>query len=201
MSRPMGCFILAIALFFLSTSCKSATRPVPAPPEAFGPISASQDAPRSTIGAADGSIVVPELRGLSGRVEGQYVVWTARLYPEGHYSPVDGWSVQIFMNTDQKPTGYSSYGYDYSAYDQGEVDMTILRFADSELIGYAGLHIQGDRMKITVPLSVIQDDGAMDWRAEVYRDGGLHGLYFGSVVLPPVASRLGSSRRSVPGRR
>jgi len=102
-----------------------------------------------------------------------------------HYDPVhpDGWSFQLFLDTDQDPaTGYW-LGYDYLTRDS-ELDLNGTSIRVRRTIPLVGpgsdgwgeetavvpIHVNGSTVTFRVPLDAVDDhDGTVDFGLEVYR--------------------------------
>jgi len=122
---------------------------------------------------------VPVLGGITTEVEnGQWVIRATVIPrdPNPFYSvsQAGAWSLQLFLNTDQQPTGYSD-GYDFeTGWWADEVEPFAVRgpiptCCDwGEVSGYAGLQLVGNRVTVRVPLSAIRDDGSLNWRLETF---------------------------------
>ena len=122
---------------------------------------------------------VPVLGGITTEVEnGQWVV-RATIIPRDpspfySVSQAGAWSLQLFLNTDQQPTGYAD-GYEFeTGWWADEVEPFAVRgpipgCCDwGRVSGYAGLQIIGNRVTVRVPLSAIADDGSLNWRLETF---------------------------------
>jgi len=101
-----------------------------------------------------------------------------------HYDPLrpDGWSFQLFLDTDQSPTGYW-LGYDYLTRDSElDLDGKLIRVRRTiPLIGPGAdgwgeetavvpIHVNRSTLTFRVPLEVVTDhDGKVDFALEIYR--------------------------------
>jgi len=173
-------FFLLSCLALCTSGCKSFLAPEqPAiTMRSAGPGSA-RTAAETAIWETPSQGQVPVLGAITTEVEnGQWVV-RATLIPrdaEPFYSVsrAGAWSLQLFLNTDQQPTGYAD-GYEFeTGWWADEVEPFAVRgpipaCCDwGEVTGYASLQIIGNRVTVRVPLSALRDDGALSWRLETF---------------------------------
>ena len=174
------------AILLLSTLvlCASGCRSVLAPEEASttsqlaGP-QRGNTAPAAVAWETPSQGQVPVLGGITTEVENGLWVMRATMIPRDpnpfySVSQAGAWSLQLFFNTDQRPTGYAD-GYDFETGWWGdEVEPFVVRgpipaCCDwGEVSGYAGMQILLNRITVRVPLSAIRDDGALNWRLETF---------------------------------
>lgn len=103
---------------------------------------------------------------------------------ELRYDPMrpGGWSFQLFLDTDQEPTGYW-LGYDFLTRDtEADLDGRSLRVRRTIALGAPGadgwgeetavvpVHVNRSMLSFRVPLAAITDhDGCIDFALEMYR--------------------------------
>ncbi len=90
---------------------------------------------------------------------------------------VGGWFVQLFLNTDQSPTGYAA-GYELvvrGGEPTGASSCPVRRTDGGngpggwgDAVGEATLDVDGRTLLITVPLASIDADGRLDYALETY---------------------------------
>jgi len=169
--RSAPVFLLPI-LLLCASGCKSVL--APEQPTATGALAAGLSAWETPTQGQ-----VPVLGAITTEVEnGQWVV-RATLIPRDpnpvySVSQAGAWSLQLFFNTDQQPSGYAD-GYEYeTGWWADEVEPFAVRgpipgCCDwGEVSGYAGLQLVRNRITVRVPLSAIRDDGSLDWRLETF---------------------------------
>ena len=175
----------AVFLLLVTVLCASGCRSVLAPEHPSNAVQRNAQ-PSGDLAAADVSVwetpsqsQVPVLGGITTEIEGGLWVLRATVIPRDpnpFYSvSLDGaWSLQIFLNTDQQPTGYAD-GYEYeTGWWADEVEPFAVRgpipaCCDwGEVSGYAGMQIVGNRVTVRVPLSAIRDEGSLMWKLDTF---------------------------------
>lgn len=127
----------------------------------------------------------------------------------GNLPPFDpnhagGWCFQLFLNTDQSPTGYAS-GLDYlvraiEVLPDGEVYVRRTEGGGGpggwgEAVGTVRLFLMRDRFSVIVPLSMLgPDDGKLDYLLELYTTVALDPAYGGGVVQEFDSNFRGTTR-------
>ena len=172
-------FCLALVVFLIS-GCRSVLAPEQA--STALQLAGSQRGnppPAAAAWETPSQAQVPVLGAITTEVEnGQWVIRATMIPrdPNPFYSvsQAGAWSLQLFFNTDQQPTGYAD-GYEFeTGWWADEVEPFAVRgpipaCCDwGEVSGYAGLQILRNRVTVRVPLSAIRDDGALNWRLETF---------------------------------
>jgi hypothetical protein len=173
----------ALFLLLILGSCTSGCRSVLAPEQASTALQLAgpqrdNRAPAALAWETPSQAQVPVLAITTNVENGQWVLRATMIPrdPNPFYSvsQAGAWSLQLFFNTDQQPTGYAD-GYDFeTGWWADEVEPFTVRgpipsCCDwGEVSGYAGLQILRNRVTVRVPLSAIRDDGGLNWRLETF---------------------------------
>ena len=124
----------------------------------------------------------PVMAGLHSEIQGADLVFTARFNPASRhfiYDPVHpgGWMLQLFLNTDQDPSGYWK-GYDYVV--RGGEKNPDGTYVVRQTMGGGGeggwgavsgaaTLLADDALELRVPLAALgNDDGYVDFALELY---------------------------------
>jgi hypothetical protein len=181
---PLAAVLLAASLV---ASCRSAPlAPVRAPEPAALAGSVGSD-PGLGYHVGSSGVRMPVIRDMRGDVRGDTLVLRARFEPfaarlRRPYDPshAGGWILQLFMNTDQAPSGYPWMGIDYlvrggEVRPDGGLVVRRVELDDSFPGGWgpesgsARLSQAPEDFTLAVPLRAIgDDDGALDFVLETY---------------------------------
>lgn len=136
---------------------------------------------------------VPELLGLAGTTTHRDLVFRAKLDRKAELNR--DWTFQVFLNTDESPTGYDGFDLLVRPMESTDGKTCPLRTTDhgtigpgnpdgwGPIVGEAKIK-DGRHLEIRVRLDALHDDGACIWRVETYTDTGefFVAQYIGAVT-------------------